>query len=269
MILNEPLDIGPRSLFSMILSMGNPRTIVAESFPSDDGFINASGLINGIRWEFHHKQTSDDVIEVCALVWEERHNQKKSLLALRQVGQIYAFGVSDIGDKCRVKITAHYRDSMVCRFLISTAAHILDRVGAWEWGRSEVWRKETMSRIFSVQSATANATQATEVTQAQDATTKSWQLTPEETDMIGKPGRPGLDEEERVYRMALAQEGEEIKARENQKTWKEIAQQINWKYGTSEAGVKKLEEARNLLKRANSDTLAHIAEWRKTRKTRK
>jgi pyrroline-5-carboxylate reductase len=69
--------------------------------------------------------------------------------------------------------------------------------------------------------------------------------------------------------MALAQEGEEIKARENQKTWKEIAQQINWKYGTSEAGVKKLEEARNLLKRANSDTLAHIAEWRKTRKTRK
>jgi hypothetical protein len=63
----------------------------------------------------------------------------------------------------------------------------------------------------------------------------------------GKGGRPGLSGEELVYRLAKAQEAEEIRARDPRKTWKEIAREIKWRHGSDKAGVKLLEDARKRL----------------------
>jgi hypothetical protein len=72
-----------------------------------------------------------------------------------------------------------------------------------------------------------------------------------------------LPHQELIYRLAKAQEGEEVKAREPQKTWKEIAKQIQWKSGNNQGGIKLLEDARKRLKRATKTTLAEVADWRK------
>lgn len=62
-------------------------------------------------------------------------------------------------------------------------------------------------------------------------------------------GHPGLSAEELEYRLQKAQEAESIREREPHKTWKEIAKQINWRFGTNKGGVKLLEDARMRLKR--------------------
>jgi hypothetical protein len=64
----------------------------------------------------------------------------------------------------------------------------------------------------------------------------------------GKGGRPGLSGKELVYRLAKAQEAEEIRARDPRKTWKEIAREIKWRHGSDKAGIKLLEDARKRLK---------------------
>ena len=103
-----------------------------------------------------------------------------------------------------------------------------------------------------------------------------------------KRGSHGLEHAELIYRLAKAQEAEEIKARSPHKTWKEIAKEINWQPTTppstsdflkdhdSEArkfasDIKLLEDARNRLERVmksgDEALLNEIAEFRKEKKT--
>ena len=56
-----------------------------------------------------------------------------------------------------------------------------------------------------------------------------------------------MDHEELVYRLAKAQEAEEIKKADNRKTWKEIAKEIGWKFGSGIPSVKLLANARKRL----------------------
>jgi hypothetical protein len=91
-------------------------------------------------------------------------------------------------------------------------------------------------------------------------------------------GHPGLPREEVIYRLAKAQEAEEIKQRDPSMTWKEIAREIGWRYGASESGVKKLQYARDRLHRLEAGEpdklllrhgdpdylLARIAQYRET-----
>jgi hypothetical protein len=84
---------------------------------------------------------------------------------------------------------------------------------------------------------------------------------------IGHSGRPGLNREELIYRLTKAQEAEEIKHREPRKTWKEIAREIGWRYGSEPHGVKLLEDARHRLRRPeNKALLDEISVRRKEKK---
>jgi hypothetical protein len=74
-------------------------------------------------------------------------------------------------------------------------------------------------------------------------------------------GNPGLSREELIYRIDCALQAEEIRAENPEKTWAEITSEIRWKYGVDRAGIKKLEDARNRLKRARkSDSDGLLAE---------
>jgi len=81
----------------------------------------------------------------------------------------------------------------------------------------------------------------------------------------GKPGRPGLqlEREEYLYRLCKAQQGEQSRGRNPKMLWKEIAKQIQWKYGTKEAGIKLLQDARKRLARASPEDLDEVAQRRK------
>jgi len=90
----------------------------------------------------------------------------------------------------------------------------------------------------------------------------------EEEGMWGKQGRPGLSLEykEYIYRLAKAQEGEEIKARDPQKPWKAIAVEIGWaRGGTKESAIKLLADARKRLERASAKDLEEVAMYRAQR----
>jgi len=84
------------------------------------------------------------------------------------------------------------------------------------------------------------------------------------------PGRRELDRGELIYRLAKAQEAEEIKAREPDKRWKEIAKAIGWRLGLTASGVKLLEYARDRLKRAQKEgdreLLDEVKKYRKEKK---
>lgn len=85
------------------------------------------------------------------------------------------------------------------------------------------------------------------------------------------PGNPGLSHAALVERTALAQIGEEIKAKEPWKTWKEIAKDdIAWPLGFDKSAIKKLEYARDRLKRAiqekDEKLLKEVRRWRKEKK---
>jgi len=85
------------------------------------------------------------------------------------------------------------------------------------------------------------------------------------------PGRRELDHDDLIYRLAKAQEAEEIKAREPDKRWKEIAREIGWRLGTTASGIKLLEYARDRLKRAQKEgdrqLLDEVKKYRKAKKT--
>ena len=66
-------------------------------------------------------------------------------------------------------------------------------------------------------------------------------------------GRPGLTREQVVYRVAKAQEGEEIKQADPAMTWKEIAREISWASGSHEDALALLRDARYRLRRLESD----------------
>jgi hypothetical protein len=73
-------------------------------------------------------------------------------------------------------------------------------------------------------------------------------------------GRPGLDREELIYRLAKAQEAEEIRREDPSMRWKEIAREVQWRPGTTKAGIKLLEDARQRLRRLQRDDPDNLLE---------
>jgi hypothetical protein len=89
----------------------------------------------------------------------------------------------------------------------------------------------------------------------------------------GQGGRPGLDHDELIYRLAKAQEAEEIKRADPDKWWKMIAKEINWRHGISGPGLTLLRDARKRLRSLEVDDpgrlLQEVAEWSRAQETRK
>lgn len=85
-----------------------------------------------------------------------------------------------------------------------------------------------------------------------------------------RPGHPGLDNDELIYRLAKAQEGEELKKADKSATWRWIARKIKWNKGSHNAGLALLRDARARLERLDPDDalLAEVAAWRKAQETR-
>lgn len=86
-------------------------------------------------------------------------------------------------------------------------------------------------------------------------------------------GRPGLDHDELIYRLAKAQEAEEIRRADPEMWWKMVAKEINWRYGSSDPGLSLLRDARKRLRRLEEDDpgglLQELAQWRGAQETRK
>lgn len=82
-----------------------------------------------------------------------------------------------------------------------------------------------------------------------------------------KGGRRNLPPDEWIYRLAKAQEAEEIRKVDPEMTWKQICVKIGWSRGsTIESKIKLLETAREVLKEANQDTLQEVKEYRRKEK---
>lgn len=92
----------------------------------------------------------------------------------------------------------------------------------------------------------------------------------DEEDLAAPAGRPGLDHDELVYRLAKAQEGEELKRKSPREPWKWIAREIGWKLGTDEPGLALLRDARLRLHRLKPDDpqLAEVAALRKVKEAK-
>jgi len=86
-------------------------------------------------------------------------------------------------------------------------------------------------------------------------------------------GRPGLDHDELIYRLAKAQEAEEIKRANPDMWWKMVAKEINWRHGISGPGLTLLRDARKRLCRLEEHDpgglLWEVVEWRRAQETRK
>ena len=86
-------------------------------------------------------------------------------------------------------------------------------------------------------------------------------------------GRPGLDHDELLYRLAKAQEAEEIKRAHPDMWWKMVAKEINWRHGISGPGLTLLRDARKRLRSLEEDDpgglLQEVAQWRRAQETRK
>jgi len=86
-------------------------------------------------------------------------------------------------------------------------------------------------------------------------------------------GRPGLDHHELIYRLAKAQEAEEIRRGDPSMTWKEIAKEIDWRYGINAPGLALLRDARRRLQRLEKNDpdalLQEVTQWREAKETNK
>lgn len=93
---------------------------------------------------------------------------------------------------------------------------------------------------------------------------------PIDTDLAPRVGHPGLDHDELIYRLAKAQEAEELKQANKHMTWRWIAQEIKWNKGRDNAGLALLRDARQRLHRLapGDPLLAEIAAWRRAKKTK-
>ncbi len=93
---------------------------------------------------------------------------------------------------------------------------------------------------------------------------------PADDELSAPPGRPGLDHDELIYRLAKAQEGEELKRKSPREPWKWIAREIEWKLGADEPGLALLRDARLRLHRLELDDplLAEVAALRKVKETK-
>jgi hypothetical protein len=86
-------------------------------------------------------------------------------------------------------------------------------------------------------------------------------------------GRPGLDHDELIYRLAKAQEAEEIRRADPELWWRMVAKEINWRHGISGPGLSLLRDARKRLRRLEKDDprglLPEVAQWRRAQETLK
>jgi hypothetical protein len=85
-------------------------------------------------------------------------------------------------------------------------------------------------------------------------------------------GRPGLDDDELLYRLAKAQEAEEIRRADPDMWWKMVAKEINWRYGISDSGLALLRDARKRLRSLEENDpeglLQEVAQWRRAKETK-
>jgi hypothetical protein len=91
-------------------------------------------------------------------------------------------------------------------------------------------------------------------------------------DVAGKRGgRPGLDHDELIYRLAKAQQAEEARAADPRKRWRDIAEEVGWAYGNKQDGLALLRDARHRLRRLDpgDPLLEEITAWRRVKKTNK
>jgi hypothetical protein len=91
-------------------------------------------------------------------------------------------------------------------------------------------------------------------------------------DVAGKRGgRPGLDHDELIYRLAKAQQAEEARAADPRKRWRDIAEEVGWAYGNKQDGLALLRDARHRLRRLEpgDPLLEEITAWRRAKKTNK
>lgn len=99
---------------------------------------------------------------------------------------------------------------------------------------------------------------------------KRWPEAREATEQR-RGGRPGLDHDEKIYRLAKAEEAEKIRGLHPNMYWKEIAQQIGWRYGSRENGLALLRGARHSLHRLQKNDpdclLQEVEEHRKAKET--
>lgn len=85
-------------------------------------------------------------------------------------------------------------------------------------------------------------------------------------------GRPGLDHDELIYRLAKAQEAGEIRRADPEMWWKMVAKEINWRYGISDRGLALLRDARKRLRSLEENDpegfLQEVAQWRRAKETK-
>jgi hypothetical protein len=86
-----------------------------------------------------------------------------------------------------------------------------------------------------------------------------------------RPGRPELDRQELIRRLTIALRAEEIRDQSPDMTWKEIHQELGSPFGKGSAALKKLEYARNKLRRLQENDpealLELVTQWRKKTET--
>lgn len=66
---------------------------------------------------------------------------------------------------------------------------------------------------------------------------------PARIEQLQKGGAPVLDHNERLYRQRKVQEAIALRESDPSITWKEIAHEIEWRYGWNPGGIKKLQRA--------------------------
>jgi len=146
-ILHEQLNVGSRSLFSLLQEwLTPPMAIWSETYTARGAL-----LPNGTFWQFDAIQISDSQLDVSAILLENRSNDQRMRMQKETVGRICAFNVSDRGNESQVEIVSYYHHPEICGFLIDLTGNILNRVNGWEWGRLAVWRRETRTRVLSLQ----------------------------------------------------------------------------------------------------------------------
>lgn len=123
------------------------------------------------------------------------------------------------------------------------------------------------TRVKSADPDLAHPTDTSELLPANPAVAAA---IPTDDEWSAPTGRPGLDHDELVYRLAKAQEGEELKRKSPREPWKWIAREIEWKLGADEPGLALLRDARLRLHRLEPDDplLAEVAALRKVKETK-
>jgi hypothetical protein len=169
------------------------------------------------------------------------------------VGRVVVWAVKD---NCRVKVLYDDLESD-----LKDDSDEYWRKTIWQGQRSDRHRKGVFVGLARYLIATIQG----------ESVAKAWQTQLEKKAGLpakwrGKPGRPPLAEAELIPRLALAQQAEELKRANPEKTWGEIAYEIGWRFGSGKPGLALLRKARRRLaevvEQDQQDILAKIADFR-------